>query len=297
MIFLRAAAIVALTMIGNGAPDVRRDTGEPLDLSGYVQTFVDDFQRPPAFYHPTLAPKGRWKTNFAFGEQNPAIPGAEQTRTLAGNAELQYYGDPLAGTGSFEWKPGQLTIVARANDGKQAERFGGQPYRSGLITTERSFEQKYGYFEAELTLPVGQGLWSAFWLLPRFQPGLDPQPAQEVDVLENIGRDGEFYATVHHDDPAAPNRKRSDLARISVRSVAMRHAYGVLITPETISWYFDRRRVRTVANKDFDRPAYLLVNLAVGGTWPGAPGTETRFPARLVIHRIRAFALRGDKRG
>jgi beta-glucanase (GH16 family) len=285
---MRIAIVTLLSMLG-AVPAAPKPTAELLDLRGYRMTFAEDFASPPTFYHLRLAPAGRWKTNYAFGGQDPDAPGAAESRTLAGNGELQYYGDPLAGTGSFEWRPGRLAIVARQNPIDDRARFGGKPYRSGLLTSQRSFEQRYGYFEARLTLPAGQGLWSAFWLLPRFREGLDLQPGQEIDVVENIGRDGEYYATVHRHDASKPGNKAPDGARVPIPSVVTPHDYGVLVTPDSVAWYLDRRLVRRVPNTDFHAAAYLLFNLAVGGNWPGRPDETTRFPAQMIVERIRVY--------
>jgi beta-glucanase (GH16 family) len=67
------------------------------------------------------------------------------------------------------------------------------------------------------------------------------------------------------------------------------HDYGVLVTPDSVAWYLDRRLVRRVPNTDFHAPAYLLFNLAVGGNWPGRPDETTRFPAQMIVERIRVY--------
>jgi beta-glucanase (GH16 family) len=267
---------------------------EILDHSKLEMRFEEDFSSPPSFYDPIRARSGRWKTNFAFGNQDPASPQAWETRTLRPNAELQYYGDPTAGTSSVEWTPGALTLVARPNPYAANIRTHGMPYLSALITSERSFQQRYGYFEARVKMPVGKGLWPAFWLLPKFQVFADPkqrQPAQEIDIFENVGKNNEIYATIHYD---AGLFVLHDGERIPTGPIDVPHDYGVMVTPSWIIWYIDSREVRRRRNFDFHKPAYMLLNLAVGGQWPGAPDSSTEFPARMTIYRVRAYALKPE---
>lgn len=293
MKIVRFASMILLMCVASCA---NAQSGAMLDRSQLSLRFEDDFSSPPSFYDPVTARSGRWKTNFIFGMQDPAHPLAWQTRTLRPNGELQYYGDPMAGTGSIEWAPGALTLVGRANPYQANPRTNAMPYISGLITTETSFQQRYGYFEARVKMPVGKGLWPAFWLLPPYRtkiiPGV-PQKQQEIDVFENVGKNNEIYATVHND---VAGRKVADGERIAMGRVDEPHDYGLLLTPKWVIWYIDSREVRRRANRDFHEPAYMLLNLAVGGKWPGAPDATTPFPARMTIYRVRAYALkRGAK--
>lgn len=284
-----SVALVAASAAYGLQEDYGADVGEPLDRSKLIMTFSEEFEEPPTYYDAARAPTGRWKTNFRHGVQDPDSDIAWQTRTLVPNGELQYYGDPHRGSHPFEWRPGSLTIVARRSDA--GEPFG-LPYLSGLITTEKSFEQGYGYFETRVTMPLGKGLWPAFWLLPRLKKQADPkapQPVREVDVFENIGKDGEFFATVHR---AEAGKTISDGERIEIDTVAKPHTYGVMITPDRIAWYLDDVAVRIRPNHDFHEPAHMLLNLAVGGEWPGAPDASTPFPAHMTIDWVRAYQLR-----
>jgi beta-glucanase (GH16 family) len=77
-------------------------------------------------------------------------------------------------------------------------------------------------------------------------------------------------------------------------AVGFPHDFGVLVTPEWIVWYIDSKEVRRRPNLDFHEPAYMLLNLAIGGEWPGKPDKATHFPARMTIHRVRAYSLKPD---
>lgn len=267
-----------------------------LDRSSLILTFEENFAKPPVFYDPLVSPQGRWKTNYAFGPQDSRSPRAWQSRTHPASRELQYYGDPLRGTNPFAWQPGTLAIVGRPNPALASPATNGLPYLSGLMTTEKSFLQTYGYFEIRAALPVGTGLWPAFWLLPQFEvlpnPNI-PQLPDEVDVFENIGKNYEVYATVHSNiDGRRDGTRRSDPARIPMQAVTEPHDYGVLITRSEIRWFIDSVEVRRRPNLTFHRPAYMLINLAVGGNWPGPPDATTRFPARMLIYSVRAYQFK-----
>lgn len=287
--FLAAIALLVFTI----SPRIAAQSQNRLDRSALVLTFEENFAQPPSFYDPLLAPKGRWKTNYAFGPQDPRSLRAWQARTHTASREMQYYGDPVRGTNPFVWRPGSLTIVGRPNPFITSPMTNGLPYLSGLMTTEKSFLQTYGYFEIRAALPVGQGLWPAFWLLPQFEAFPDPNIRQlpdEVDVFENIGKNFEVYATVHSNiNGRRDGSRNTDPARIPMGTVTEPHDYGVLITPTDIRWFIDSVEVRRRPNLTFHKPAYMLVNLAIGGNWPGPPNAATRFPALMTVYSVRAY--------
>lgn len=271
------------------------DTMPPrrLDRAGLALAFDESFQRAPTFRDGETGKQGHWKTNYFFGQQDADQPMGWESRTLSPNRELQYYGRPSDTPSPFLWKNGILSIVAQPNPDLGNPRMHGLPFVSGLITTEKSFSQPTGYFEARIALPPGKGLWPAFWLLPepRLENDVPVHPGgQEIDIFESIGEPGRVYHTVFTDSGgekiknARAFETHADLTRF--------HTYGVLVTRAHIAWYFDDIEVRRVANADFDRPAYMLLNLAVGGDWPGAPDANTRFPAEMRIDWVRAFRLK-----
>jgi beta-glucanase (GH16 family) len=149
---------------------------------------------------------------------------------------------------------------------------------SGLITTQPSFAQAFGYFEAGLQLPAGKGLWPALWLLP-----IDMTWPPEIDIMESIGDPLTAYMSTHSKAEADFTQK------VAVDGPGF-HTFAVSWDPGSVVWYVDRRVVaRKPTPADMHKPMYLLANLAVGGTWPGAPDDSTRFPARYRIAFIRAY--------
>lgn len=267
-----------------------------LDRSSLSLVFDESFKAQPDFWDAHTNPRGRWKTNFFFGVQDADDPKGWSSRTIAVNGEQQYYAKPTDVPTAFDWREGRLGIVARPNPDRSRLPTHGLPFVSGLITTEKSLLQPYGYFEARVALPVGKGLWPAFWLLPepRTEKGHAVDPGgQEIDIFESIGEPGVIYQTVFTADGGA--KVRDARAFATSRDLAQFHNYGVLVTESKITWYFDDVETRRIENRDFRRPAYMLLNLAVGGNWPGAPDSATHFPAVMQIAWVRAYRIASTK--
>lgn len=259
-----------------------------LDLAGYKLTFEDEFD---SFSRYTgAADSGTWKTWFYFGD-----------RTLNGNGERQYYMDadykgssskPL-GVDPFSIRPdpkeagdGVLVIEAKPTDPSVKPHIWGYDYTSGLITTEPTFSQKYGYFEMRAKLPEGKGLWPAFWLLPT-----DKSWPPEIDALEFFGganSRGEGGVTRYHWGAIGGQGGWVD---VGVDLTKDFHNYGVEWTQSELIYYFDGKEIaRAPTPSSANKPMYMLANLAVGGSWVELPTSATKFPAELQIDYIRAYS-------
>jgi beta-glucanase (GH16 family) len=234
----RAAQAGADTPPLKATPD-----GRPLDL-----VFADNFQP----FRSWTGHSGIWRTAFGGSERGRLNP--------------------------FSGQKGVLEITALpAPDGMRPE-VADYPYLSGLITTQPSFAQTYGYFEMRAELPRGKGLWPAFWMLPQ-----DESWPPEIDVVESIGDPSLIYMTAH----SKVAKAKAVEARIAPNVF---HAFAVSWDARQLIWYIDgieAGRVPTPA--DMHKPMYMLANLATGGTWPGAPDATTQFPTKLMIDYIRAY--------
>lgn len=225
------------------------------------------------------------------------------SRTLAGNAERQVYFDPRylgLGIQPLSVSKGVLTITARPLTGSQRSAVAAAvatlppdqrhpplsqlSYSSGRITTLGRFSQKYGYFEIRARFDPGRGLWPAFWLLPA-NGGWPP----EIDVMEALGHDPDtVYATVH--SSAAP--RQTVTSRLATADGGW-HRYGVRWGPQTIDVFVDGEKTGSAQTpRDAHQPMYMIVNLAVGGNWPGYPDAQTKFPATMEVDYVRAWTLR-----
>lgn len=201
--------------------------------------------------------------------------------TIASNNEMQWY---LPGQVSVS--DGSLRLTASAEPVKAPNGIT-YPYRSGMVTTgppdsdgESRFEFLYGRAEARVRAPAGDGLWSAFWLLPS-----TTESRPEIDILELLGNDPSELLFHFHPldrDQTSPGSsyRGPDL------SVGW-HDVGIDWEPGRIRWFVDGEQVWSIEGDDVpDEPMYLVLNLAVGGVYPGPPGEDTPFPSTFAIDRV-----------
>ncbi|MFN0283552.1 MAG: family 16 glycosylhydrolase [Kineosporiaceae bacterium] len=205
-----------------------------------------------------------------------------------GNDELQRYTDStrnarLDGRGALE-------IVARVEQTGRSRR-----YTSARITTRRSFTPRYGRFEARLRLPGGRGIWPAFWLNGICATGWPD--CGEVDVMESVDEvPRTVRSRIHGPGPSYRSGIGRDW-RVRSRLDEGFHVYGVEWTPDHAAFTFDGveysrvERARLAAGEVWalDNDAYLILNVAVGGSWPGDPTPQTRFPTRLKVDWVRCY--------
>jgi beta-glucanase (GH16 family) len=253
------------------APDGRR----------LVMTFSSDFSRFSRVRGGAGASGGVWRTAFKEGSH-----GGIQNRTLDNNKELQVYVDPEMpdrqgrpmGLDPFQAHDGQLDLIAEPASPKVQAEIGGRPYTSGLISSQPSFSQTYGYFEARVKLPRGKGLWPAVWMLPA-DFGWPP----EIDIMESIGNPLQAFMTVH----SGPVPTKG--VEVHPTSDGF-HTYAAAWDAQNIVFYLDGVETQRMATPaDMHRPMYIVANLAVGGVWAGSPDGSTAFPAKFPIGYIRAY--------
>lgn len=234
---------------------------------------------------------GAWTPHFHMDGPNDV-----GSRTLPTNKELQIYVDPaFAGVGTeplglnpFRIRDGKLIIRAERASPEVSARIWNFPYTSGLLTTFDSFSQTYGYFEIRARLPRGKGLWPAFWLLPKSR-----EWPPEIDVFEALGQDPDLIHQTVHWSYKGEHELEHEETRIDGAADDF-HTYGVEWTKTDITWFIDGRRTgHTPTPDDLHQPAYLLVNLAVGG-WAGEPDASA-FPAEMEIDYVRAYGAAPKK--
>jgi beta-glucanase (GH16 family) len=266
-----SAAIVAVVVVGACLFQVQFPRGEAAPDPAAV-VFADEFDGPAG----SFPDRGEW---------TPDVGG-----TGWGNDELQFY--TYSGN-VFLDGAGNLVIEARRATQPLKCWYGTCEYTSGKVTTKRGFAQRYGTFEARVKSAVGTGLWGAFWLLGNDIEEVGFPESGEIDVLETLGhrpRDVEQ----HVQGPGL--RWGSEHVLPDGESVGDWHTYAVRWAPDRIEWYVDGGLTRTLTKEEagdswvFDHPFYMLLNLAVGGEWPGSPDDETEFPSRMLIDYVRVYA-------
>ncbi|MBE7540977.1 MAG: glycoside hydrolase family 16 protein [Bryobacteraceae bacterium] len=207
-----------------------------------------------------------------------------------GNQEKQYYTEARAENARVE--NGHLLITARR------EAFEGREYTSARLVTAGRQTWRYGYFEIRAKLPCGRGTWPAIWMLGT-DTSLGKWPAiGEIDIMEHVGHDPErVHATIHC---TAYNHTKGTQKGGFLRApgvCADFHVYAVNWTPEFLEFYLDGRPYFRFANEGktraewpFDQPFYLLLNVAVGGTWGGQKGVDDEaFPQTFAIDYVRVY--------
>jgi beta-glucanase (GH16 family) len=215
-----------------------------------------------------------------------------------GNNELQYYTNKRLENSRVE--DGKLIIEARK------EAYQGNQYTSArLITYPNGHSWKYGKFEARMKLPYGQGIWPAFWMLGRnFFEGTSWPGCGEIDIMEMVGGDGTtgqgdddiVHGTVHWSD----NGNHADYGGSKQLAEGIFnddfHVFSITWDSKEIRWFLDGQQYHIIDItpsdlNEFQKEFFIILNLAVGGNWPGNPNSSTVFPQQLVVDYVRVYQL------
>ena len=214
-----------------------------------------------------------------------------------GNNELEYYTNR---TQNAQIKGGNLVITA------QQEAYTGadgvtRNYTSARLKTQGLFSQTYGRFEARIKIPAGHGMWPAFWMLGNDITSVGWPKCGEIDIMENIGKEpGTVHGSLHGPSTSGPT---SDLSAPFSLPAGQNfagdfHLYAVEWEPGTIRFYVDTNLYATFTSSQwpaggawvFDHPFFILLNVAVGGNWPGSPDSTTVFPQQMLVDYVRVYA-------
>lgn len=254
--------------VQNDAGNNARSSSVP---DGYRMIFSDEFRG-------SNLDSGKWNSSYRWGPY------------WIINSEQQFYVDrinnPDFGHNPFSFDGEHLNITAQRTPDWLLSRASHQPYLSGALTTYNKFRMRYGYVEIRARLPRGQGLWPAFWLL--HQHDNDRRP--EIDVMEMLGHQPNLVYNTYHWVENGSARRSPSFEVWGPDYSQDYHTYGMQWEPGRISWFVDGElRNQFVDGNVSWEEMYLLVNLAVGGWWPGNPNQETQFPATMSIDYIRAY--------
>jgi hypothetical protein len=275
------------------------DSG-PLRQVPLHRTFHDDFD-----VHPLQS--GRWVPHYAgavtmpesfYGGGDASAPEHKSKY----NGEQEIYVDPtykgrgtiLLGLDPFWVKDGILSIIASRTPPELKQVLFNSEYVSGILTTQRSFSQKYGYFEIRAKIPVGVGVWPAFWMLAN-DGGWPP----EIDTMEGRGQQpGDVVMTTHWRIPATGIVEHCGFD-FSVANAWMDfHDYGVLWDRDRVVYFLDRKAVSEIkAPATFENPMYMIVNLAMGSKDFGGVGfVDAQSPDKVEFQIDRISAYQMDSR-
>lgn len=223
-----------------------------------------------------------WSYDIGTGEEIFGRPGW-------GNNELQYYTDRPE---NIRVEGGMLHITARE------ESFEGSNYTSAKILTRGTFERTYGRYEARIMLPFGQGIWPAFWLLGDDSEGsvIWPQIG-EIDIMEYRGQEptiihGSVHGPGYSAGQAVTDRYRLTGGRFDTEF----HLFAIEWGPDFIQFYVDDVLYNEITPNDVngewvfnDNTFYIILNVAVGGTFVGSPNNSTPFPQTMLVDYVRVY--------
>jgi beta-glucanase (GH16 family) len=204
-----------------------------------------------------------------------------------GNNEWQFYTDRLE---NVRVEDGLLIIEARE------ERYIRRNYTSGRLKTQGLFTFTYGRVNARMKLPYGQGIWPAFWMLGESLKDVGWPRSGEIDIMEHIGRKPtHIYGTVHGPGYSAGGGV-GHFTTFPEGSLSENfHVYAIEWEPDEIRWYVDDNQFFKLTPEQvpgewvYDHPFFILINLAVGGNWPGYPNESTVFPQFLYVDYVRVY--------
>ncbi|MBO8200735.1 glycoside hydrolase family 16 protein [Streptomyces smyrnaeus] len=250
-------------------------TGRPGSGTQAV-VFSDDFDGPAG----ALVDSSKWQT---------------ETGDNVNNHERQYY-TPGTDNAALDGN-GNLVITARKeNPGNYQCWYGTCEYTSARLNTAGKFTQTYGHVEARIKVPRGQGMWPAFWMLGDDIGSAGWPACGEIDVMENVGFEpSTVHGTLH--GPGYSGSGGVGAAYTLPGGAAFAddfHTFAIDWSPGAVTWSVDGNVYQTRTPADvggnpwvFDKPFFLILNLAVGGYWPGDPDGSTNFPQRMTVDYVR----------
>lgn len=229
-----------------------------------------------------------WEDNFEGTEVNPLNWDVQLDNSGGGNDELQYY---TPRDTNVYIDNGRLVIRALEED------FRGWSYTSGKLITKGRADWRYGRMEASIKMPAGQGMWPAFWMLPSENKYGGWPNSGEIDIVELIGQDtNTVYGTIHYGPPWNYTNGMYSLNEGTFSDTT--HVYAIEWSESSINWYVDDVQYASKTADSLRRPEqwkifqerfYLILNLAVGGNWPGDPDETTVFPQTMEIDYVRVY--------
>lgn len=250
----------------------------------------------------SLAAQPAWKLVWSdeFGQPDGSAPASTNwVFDLGGggwgNNELETYTNRRENS---RIEQGMLVIEARKETFTGSDRITRQ-YTSARLKTLGRKAWTYGRIEARMKLPTGQGIWPAFWMLGTDISTAGWPACGELDIMENIGREpATVHGTIHGPGYSGGNGIGGSRVLTGGQKLADDfHLFAVEWTTNRIRWFLDNQpyltltpaNLPTSAKWVFDHPHFLLLNVAVGGNWPGNPDASTVFPQKLLVDYVRVY--------
>ncbi|MGO8671443.1 MAG: family 16 glycosylhydrolase [Capsulimonadaceae bacterium] len=262
-------------------------------LTALVSTPRAGLAAPPAGYHLV------WSEEFheGIGHQPSRQDWNWDTGDHNANDELEDYVDDAVHSqivADPDATDGQALQILSTNDGNGV-------YKSARMTTAGKHEFRYGFVEARIRIPYGQGIWPAFWMLGTDIGQVGWPRCGEVDIMENIGKAawwGQNASSLH--GPGRDGGQASQFGNFHLPAGQTfhdrYHLFQMLWKRDAISFFIDGKLFETRTPADFgadpwvyNHPMFFLLNTAVGGDWPGNPDSSTVWPQRMLVDYIRVY--------
>jgi len=238
-----------------------------------------------------------WSDEFS-GSNNSPPDSSKWTLETGGNGwgnnELEYYTSRLQ---NAQIQNGSLVITAIKENYTGADGVT-RNYTSARMKTSGKFEQQNGRFEARIKIPYGQGMWPAFWMLGNDIGTVGWPTCGEIDIMENIGKEPAIvHGTIHGPGYSGGTGIGSPFSLAAGRFADDYDLYAVEWESNVIRFYVDKILYSTRTPTDlprgkkwvYDHPFFVILNLAVGGDWPGAPDNATDFPQTMLVDYVRVY--------
>ncbi len=212
-----------------------------------------------------------------------------------GNNELEYYTNRPV---NAQVQDGNLVITAQQETYTGADGVT-RNYTSARLKTAGHFTQAYGKFEARIKIPFGQGVWPAFWMLGANIDQVGWPTCGEIDIMENIGKEPSIiHGTIHGPGYSGAKGISSSFTLPNNERFADEfHVFTIEWETSQIRFYADGTLYRTITPADlpadtqwvFHHPFFVILNVAVGGNWPGSPDSTTVFPQTMLVDYVRVY--------
>ena len=264
---------------------------EPLADDGWVIPSFSGYESPSTYDGYSLT----WSDEFSGTEINDDNWGYDIGGSGWGNNELQYHTNRNA-----YLKEGLLVIRA------QQEAYRGKNYTSSRLKTQGKQNFKYGRIDVRARLPEGAGIWPALWMLGKNITDVGWPKSGEIDIMEMVGGnslqdkhpngDRTAHGTMHWNNNglngsySPVNTGKSEILSTSLSEEF--HVFSIQWDVNGIGWYIDDAQYsyKTInSTQPFREEFFFIMNIAVGGDWPGSPNSSTVFPQRMVIDYVRVF--------
>ncbi|WP_181787941.1 glycoside hydrolase family 16 protein [Streptomyces phytophilus] len=282
LVAMALAAALAVPLPGAAGAAPAPGPGGKAEAAPYAVTFEDNFDGPAG----SAVNGGKWLI-----ETGDNVNNHERQYYTAGNANAALDGQ------------GNLVITARReNPGNYQCWYGRCEYTSARLNTSGRFTTTYGHVETRMKLPRGQGMWPAFWMLGNDIGQVGWPASGEIDVMENVGFEpSTVHGTLHGPGYSGSGGIGGGYTLPGGQQFANGfHTFAVDWSPNEITWSVDgnvyqRRTPADLGGRQwvFNKPFFLILNLAVGGYWPGDPDGSTSFPQQLVVDYVRVSTSDG----